>query len=616
MNSLQAARRLAPRCTPDELRHGFALRWARLRGLELGGLLPGAEPVCERLAAWSVEPSLKELERVSERLIGAARRRAQGATYTPDEIIDHLLEAGLALAAPEGVPSFCDPACGAGGFLLRAARLLEQRWGVPPELAFERYIVGIDNDPAALEAARLLIRLSLLERGRPAVEPRLLALDTLLEAPDALLARAGWPEGFDLLATNPPYVKIQSLEAGYRARVAAAFPGLARGSFGLAPLFLVRGLELLRPRGALAVITQNNLGTSLAGEPVRRLLQERGALRRIVDFGHQAVFEDVSAYTCLVFLTREARPSFEFGMCAKTHTLEALRAVELAELQTARLDPRKWRLAAPRHLANLARIEATGTPLGRLASVRVGFATLADPVFLARAVGEAAAPLADPSARLELAITRPACKVADLREGSGVFAHGLRVLFPYRRAGGRWVPIPEDELRSEFPLAWAWLLAHRPALAARDKGRKDYGAWYAWGRTQSMDAPGPKLLTKTFSRGPAFFLDPTDQLFCNGYAVRLERAPSASPGLTLPLLQRVLNSRVMDYHARLTSFQIQGDYQCFQKNFIARFGVPDLDAAEGADWLALPPEELDRALLARYGLAASEVEEIVGPLAR
>jgi hypothetical protein len=122
-------------------------------------------------------------------------------------------------------------------------------------------------------------------------------------------------------------------------------------------------------------------------------------------------------------------------------------------------------------------------------------------------------------------------------------------------------PLEEDTLRGRFPGAWAHLQRHRDAQKRRDKGHKDYAAWFAWGRTQGMEAAGPKLLTKTFSRRPAFFRDESDALFCNGYAVSL---PSTyAGGLDLRLLQRILNSAVMHYFARLTSFEIEGDYQCY-----------------------------------------------------
>jgi len=70
-------------------------------------------------------------------------------------------------------------------------------------------------------------------------------------------------------------------------------------------------------------------------------------------------------------------------------------------------------------------------------------------------------------------------------------------------------------------------------------------------------------------------LDATDSLFCNGYSV-VVRDDLLGGAWTLGAVERVLNSSVMHYYASVTSFSISGGYQCYQKNFIERFGLPPI----------------------------------------
>lgn len=604
---------------PEALRCALILRWAETHAVDLDRLPPdstatrfvspelrrAAEAPLRRLRARDVRPSLKDVEGAFERSRDAAQRRGRGATYTPDAVIDHLLHAGLALLSPgsRSAPVVCDPACGTGGFLLRAARLP----GAGPAAIYER-LVGFDSDPAALDGARCLLSLFILGSGEVPREERfrLHLRDTLLDDADALRSLSPAGRGFDLVATNPPYVRVQSLDHGYRERLVARHAGLITGSYSLAPLFLVAGHRLLADGGVMAVITQNNLYTSLSGLPVRSFLQQRGALRRVIDLGHRRVFERASAYTCLVFLGREAATHFDYGELAPAAPLDALPAVPTTRIELASLEPRRWRLASSRHAANLRRIETAGAPLGAVAEIRVGFATLRDSVFLLR---RSEGRWADPGAAgVELAATRAVVKVSGLRTEADLPPDNLRALFPYRKSDGRYRLLDESVFREEFPGAYAYMRDRRASLDARDKGRRDYGAWFAWGRTQGLDAPGPKLLTKAFSRGPCFLLDGSDRPFCNGYSVSLP----ATSALDLRLLQRVLNSAVMDYYARLTSFQIEGDYQCYQKNFIERFGVPAINAATAAALSGLSPAELDAALCELYGVSPRDVHEVVG----
>jgi hypothetical protein len=431
---------------------------------------------------------------------------------------------------------------------------------------------------------------------------RLLAMDTLVSPAAEVLKAAGEPKGFGLVVTNPPYVKIQNLPEAYRRALEGRFPDLTFGSWALAPLALVAYLDLLAKRGCAAVITQNNLFTSLAGEPVRRHLQEREAIRRIVDFGHQHLFEGASAYTCLVFLSKEARPRFEFASVSDASE-SGLGRAEFAPIATAELDAKKWRLGTPVELECLKRMESTGIPLGEAVRIRVGFATLKDAVFFVEGVDASSCIARGPDGspvRIEAALTRAAIKIAAAESEAEVASNATRVIFPYERDGKRFRLIPERRLKSEFPLTYGHLRAHRAALGARDKGKRAYDGWYAWGRTQGMEAPGPKLLTRTFDSRPRFLYDASDQLFCNGYAL-FPRERGGGPS-DLRVLQALLQSRTMHFYVKRTSFQLEGDFQCYQKNFIERFGVPLLTEGQGVKLLALAGDERERFIASLYGL--------------
>lgn len=94
-------------------------------------------------------------------------RRARGAYYTPQPIIDHILdqtlEPQIRTLAREGASALglrvCDPSCGSGRFLVAAARrLAAAERGVELKAALRRAVracvYGVDIDPAAVELCR------------------------------------------------------------------------------------------------------------------------------------------------------------------------------------------------------------------------------------------------------------------------------------------------------------------------------------------------------------------------------------------------------------------------------------------------------------------------------
>ena len=214
---------------------------------------------------------------------------------------------------------------------------------------------------------------------------------------------------------------------------------------------------------------------------------------------------------------------------------------------------------------------------------------------------------------IELELTRPAVKVPELQKNSDFLQNMRRIIFPYRKQDGRYILISEQELAEKFPKAYKYLCDSREILEIRDKGKKNYGNWYAWARTQGMEAIGPKLLTKTFSKYPSFLLDNSDQLFCNGYSVTPKQATLFELAIDIQVLKLILNSIVMYYYSKLTSFQIEGDYQCYQKNFIEKFGIPNLSEEECQKLLEIEQGQVDNYLVSLYGLDINHVLEICDP---
>lgn len=335
---------LSKEFSESTLRAALIYCWANANGIPLNHLERGQATAeflldADRLETTRVvtrlQPSLKTfplkaLEAAFESLMNAEQRKSYGAVYTPDFIIDNLLEHGLALGWRNHakLPTICDPCCGSAGFLIRAAEQL-RRQGIGIEKAFAECLVGFDKDACILRSAKCLIELYLASNGvsLPAPELRLHSADILLSEAAAIWQQANAPNGFNLIATNPPYVKLQNLEADYRTEIAERYARFARGSFSLSPLFLVAGHKLLADEGCLAVITQNNLFTSLSGIEVRRYLQQQQCLRRIVTFGSQQIFHNASAYTCLLFLGAEKAETFEYGSVTETADASSLENV-------------------------------------------------------------------------------------------------------------------------------------------------------------------------------------------------------------------------------------------------------------------------------------------------
>jgi adenine-specific DNA-methyltransferase len=618
----------------DEIKAAVVKRWAQNNNVPLAHIAKGY--TSGRFLSYSTDRSFASLSLLAQRtndvfdlshvegafesIFTDEQRRRHGIVYTPAFIANYLVREGKKMVADDSRSEFkfCDPCCGGATFLISAAEVLFDE-GIDYENSFLNHIWGFDRDMSTLDNAQCLIELflALKQRPLPKIRLNLYECDFFNCEPKHLLGLIGVPDGFANLATNPPYVKLQNLSTEYRSELASRYRGLANGSFSLALLFPIVAQRFLRDGGSMAIITQNNLYTSLAGTEVRRELQRTRSVRRIIDFGHRKVFENASAYTCLLFLTRSRNEAIEFESIRNAISTERLSTARFSLIPFETLDPAKWRLGRQSDLDILKRIENEGFQLGKLAPIRAGFATLKDTVFLVEQSGDKCVAHSPAGAwrEIEIDITVPAIKIASVDSETYLKNNNLRVICPYKRAHGKATLLSEEQLKTAFPLAYEYLVECRERLEGRDKGKKVYENWYAWGRTQGMFAPGPKLLTKTFSRGPNFMLDETDSLFCNGYAVFQPRANLFGPAISIRALQRILNSTVMYFYARMTSFQIEGGFECYQKNFIERFGITQVSPEEDHALQLMNQSDANCLIARRYNIDSNYLDDFLESLA-
>lgn len=300
--------------------------------------------------AWAelqrLAPTLDEIAALHEALTPDASgghtpgsgRRARGVYYTPGWLVEHVLDltlgdGGAAPAAEttssgerRGAPgpragwTVCDPACGAGEFLLRAARRL-----APDDEALRGVVHGqlhgVDIDPVAVDLCRL--RLDALMRGTAdpsALRRAILVGDALTSRPpergplaacgagggDRAFDRGGAPQGadgldwaaafprvfatpdagFDLVVTNPPFLgQLRALTAtdrGRARRLAAWSNGVVKGYADMAAAFLLLSVRLARARGGHVglVLPRSALATA-HGAPVRAAVDRAAVLRAI-----------------------------------------------------------------------------------------------------------------------------------------------------------------------------------------------------------------------------------------------------------------------------------------------------------------------------------------------
>lgn len=256
----------------------------------------------------TVLPAGDNLSSLYSRLNDPEDVKRFGKFYTPTSIASYILKR---LGYPgTGEGTLLDPACGAGVFLVEAARsFLAAR----PEAHWEDLvgaIRGIDLDPVAVLIARTRLLEVALEAGLEIGEaPFRVECRDALDAEtdggtlfDGFTRRSGIEEA-EYVVGNPPYGKVHSSDP----RI-AQYRGTVYGHANLYGIFLALAVERLSEGGRLGFVLPRSFASGLYFRNLRRHLLDTLCFDEIAVFGaRNNVFPGVLQETLLLMASKESR---------------------------------------------------------------------------------------------------------------------------------------------------------------------------------------------------------------------------------------------------------------------------------------------------------------------
>ncbi|MFC9966677.1 Eco57I restriction-modification methylase domain-containing protein [Nocardia ignorata] len=215
----------------------------------------------------------------------AQERKRHGRHYTPPELARFLARRAL-LHVPCGAElRVLDPACGDGELLLAVHR---EMVSCAPGVAVR--LTGYDLDRAAVGE-------TVARAAAEEVEIHCRVGDFLAKAPR--LAKGS----FDLIISNPPYVRTQQL-GGATAQLLSRKFGL-RGRIDLTHPFVALAPRLLAPGGVLGLLCANRFLTTRAGANLRRILTADLTPVELYDLGDTKLFS-AAVLPAITIATRSA----------------------------------------------------------------------------------------------------------------------------------------------------------------------------------------------------------------------------------------------------------------------------------------------------------------------
>ena len=567
---------------------------ASYNSAKIGEFNEEAHAVEEVLTKNVLPTDIETIVELFEALLEQDTKDENGIVFTPKYISDYIVSSVL-----ENVNdinrsfSVVDPACGCGIFLVSTLEYLHNKFclSINDLLPF---VHGADIEEANVRRCKLVVALLCAKYGEsPNFNADIVCMDSLKED----WHKAFGIETIDYIVGNPPYVNPHAMSKETADFLKRTFLTTKSGVFNIFYAFIECALKYVSDDGEVGFILPNNLLTIKSALDLRAYLQKNRLVKSILDFGPNMVFKPTRTYNCIVLFDRKEKNTILYSVMEKTDFVEkTLHSSKFTAMSINALDKNGWKLVDPKTHRNLSRIENQGVQIKNF--VRTGIATLKDNVYFVYKDETGFYKTIDGIKHyIEPQLVKPIYKVPELKKHDSTDEVKRFIIFPYVKTQSGYQLIGETVFRTEYPLTYECLSLQREELDARDKGKGVSQGWYAYGRTQGLNKYGKKLLFPTFANKPKFMrVENEDSLFCNGYAV------FENEQFDLSLLEKILNSDVMDYYIRNTSYSIEGGYFCYQKKYIERFSIPFLTPSEQDFVLNASQKEVNDFLVMKYGL--------------
>ncbi|KKQ91235.1 MAG: hypothetical protein UT17_C0014G0003 [Candidatus Woesebacteria bacterium GW2011_GWB1_39_10] len=534
------------------------------------------------------------LEKLYELNVSEEDRKVNGSYYTPTHVVSYIIRNTV-----KKLGTICDPACGSGAFLVESAKFLNKKFNIPFEEIYRDYLFGVDILPTGVKRTKIILSLWAILQGEDKNFEFNICQGDSLDLDWSKITDSG----FDYVLGNPPYVRTKNLRVEVRENIKK----WSTADFGNADLyipFFELATKITNKNGRIGFITPSTYLTSFNAKLAREFLSYNKFLKRIVDFNGWQVFEGATTYTCITILDKKRSESLEFSLVDSQEKLKNIDTLKFNNIKTELLDGSEWRLLSKEDAEKIFKIENAGSPLFKYVDKFVtGLATLSNNLFLVEdknsVNGFIQKEYEGQIFLIERDITKKIIKPNRVKSMTALVANKERIIYPYINNGkGRVKIMDETYLKNSFPKTYEYLCAIRGDLALRDKGGKNYEAWYAYGRTQGLNNFGEKIILPMMDNKPSFIVvNDADTLIYCGYAIYPKNKDD------FYVLEKILNSNLMWFYIKKTSKNYSGGFKSFAKNYVKNFSIPTLSDQEKETFLRMSnKEQVENFLEKKYQL--------------
>lgn len=396
--------------------------------------------------------------------------------------------------------------------------------------------------------------------------------------------------GFDVVIGNPPYMRVQEIQASQPTQKLYYENQYqnAKAAYDLANIFFELAVNISSSKSNNAYIFPHKFFNAASSEVFRTYLKQGQFIDEIAHFGANMIFEDADTYTCVAQFSKKASQGFHFQRFLFKSDFKNLMldkskytfiTYEMIEKASKLYGSNQWVLFDDKIGFTVFEKIYSNSKLfsDAFEGIFQGLATSKDDLYILDCIDEndfnLKVPISGKEYQLERGLFKPFLMGKDVQRYSHLTTNRY-VFFPYEIKNGNAEVVSIEDLKTRFPKTYCYVTDHENIFKARESGKASkMQHWHTYIYPKNLNKfEQPKLSSMEICANHPNVTLNHEKLYHTTKAYSWVKKEDTKE--SYEYLLAIANSKLLWWFLKTTGDTLQGDARTFKTNYLNPFPLP------------------------------------------
>ena len=396
--------------------------------------------------------------------------------------------------------------------------------------------------------------------------------------------------GFDVVIGNPPYMRVQEIQASQPTQklyYESQYQN-AKASYDLANIFFELAVNISSIKSNNSYIFPHKFFNAASSEVFRNYLKQGQYIDEIAHFGANMIFEDADTYTCVAQFSKKSSQGFYFQRFPFKSDFKNLMldnskytfiTYEMIDKASKLYGSNQWVLFDDKIGFDVFEKIYSNSKLfsDAFEGIFQGLATSKDDLYILECIDESdfklKVPISGKEYQLERELFKPFLMGKDVQRYSYLSTNRY-VFFPYEIINGNAEVVSIEDLKTRFPKTYCYVNEHQEIFKARESGKASkMQHWHTYIYPKNLNKfEQPKLSSMEICANHPNVTLNHEKLYHTTKAYSWVKKEDTKE--SYEYLLAIANSKLLWWFLKTTGDTLQGDARTFKTNYLNPFPLP------------------------------------------